>query len=228
MAVMMTMLAAHAAHAQQPVSRAGEQFERVDEGVADLSPLSVSLRIRETGLHAATNFNQLFRVPGREDLLMRVDGGLYAVFDQSFYVQFPGGAFPVVPNNTVFHIGRPSLDTLGRTLTIEEPRVGLGAHQLLQINLVKNRVGPVAMNLSVDDEIAPEILGVRNPLKMNILTSRRYRAQRLRQLMGHAASAVVRNAEPQTSENTDDAGEAQPDADAGADPDVGPAGADDS
>ena len=186
------------------ISRAGEKFERVDEGAEDQTPLSVSLRQRELGLQSATEFNHVYRVPGRDDLFMRVDGGLYAVFERSFYVPFPAGVFPVVPNNTVFHIGRPALDTLLAPPSPDTPREGIGAYRLYQTNRINpriySRIDPELAGIH-DQQSADEFVQDQPPMQSrmptNILTDRRYRVKRLQQLMNRAAAATALRAEEQ-------------------------------
>lgn len=93
---------------------AGEEGEPqllrpLDQGVADVTPLSESLRVRELDLQSPIGFAEVYQVPGRPDWLMRASGALYAVFPHSVYLPTEIGAMPVIPNNTVFYIGWPSL-----------------------------------------------------------------------------------------------------------------------
>jgi outer membrane scaffolding protein for murein synthesis (MipA/OmpV family) len=60
----------------------------------------------------------VYAVPGRDDLLMRTNGALYAVFDQSTYTRDPqkrGAMRAVIPAATVFYIGRPDFRTIRST-----------------------------------------------------------------------------------------------------------------
>jgi hypothetical protein len=50
---------------------------------------------------------RLYGVAGRPDLLVRSQGGMYAVFDQGQYVSWKGVGLPVWPSGTQFFIGRP-------------------------------------------------------------------------------------------------------------------------
>jgi hypothetical protein len=79
----------------------------LDARVEDVSVLSVSLRVESAGLARPTGFESVYRVPGNSDKLMRVNGALYAVFDQSVYQPGREGLRAVVPPSTVFHIGPP-------------------------------------------------------------------------------------------------------------------------
>ena len=90
-----------------------ETMVPVEASIADTGALSVSLRRVESGLRQPVGFEQVYPVPGQEGLLMRVDGGLYAVFPRSVYVHDRSGVRPVIPNNTMFYIGAPALGARG-------------------------------------------------------------------------------------------------------------------
>ena len=81
--------------------------QQVDQRVADVSPLSLSLREVEVNLRQPDNFEELFEIPGLGDLpsrYMRSAGALHAVFDRSVY-RADGAA--EIPANTMFYIGAP-------------------------------------------------------------------------------------------------------------------------
>ncbi len=80
----------------------------VDQAVADRHALSVSLREVEGGLRVPDDFSEVFPVPGYDDLFMRAAGSIHAVFPKSTYVPRRGVLVPLVPDNTVHYIGRPS------------------------------------------------------------------------------------------------------------------------
>ncbi len=80
----------------------------VDQAVADRHALSVSLREVEGGLRVPDDFSEVFPVPGYDDLFMRTAGSIHAVFPKSTYVPWRGVLVPLVPDNTVHYIGRPS------------------------------------------------------------------------------------------------------------------------
>ena len=86
-----------------------EELQPIDSRVADVSVLSTSLRSVAPGLGPPSGFDLVYRVPGTDDLLMRANGALYAVFDQSVYKTIEGYPITEVPPSTVFHIGRPNL-----------------------------------------------------------------------------------------------------------------------
>jgi hypothetical protein len=83
-------------------------LERIDQGVADADGLAVSLRDMQIDLQTPADFELLYEVPGRDDLMMRIDGALYAVFPHSRY----SGFYPEIPENTVFFIGAPKHEEL--------------------------------------------------------------------------------------------------------------------
>jgi hypothetical protein len=84
-------------------------LERVEQNVADVGPLSDTLRSMDfqVDLRNPVGFNSVYRVPGRDDLLMRASGALHAIFPQSVYVDSREGLAAQVPAGTVFAIGMP-------------------------------------------------------------------------------------------------------------------------
>lgn len=147
--LVLAMILGHAlAHAQPPypsqrlpqasgVPGVPPLLERVDPLYGDSSPLSESLRDVEMqiDLRSPVGFQNVYRVPGRDDLLMRQSGGVYAIFPQSVYVPVRGGSAATVPPGTVFSIGPPGewsmpspwvrapslarMDASGATLSVE-------------------------------------------------------------------------------------------------------------
>ena len=83
-------------------------LQPVDQAVADRHALSVSLREVEGGLRVPDDFSDVFPVPGHDDLFMRAAGSIHAVFPKSTYARRRGMLVPLVPDNTVLYIGRPS------------------------------------------------------------------------------------------------------------------------
>jgi hypothetical protein len=109
------------ASAQVPYPTQGQHIpgvprtlERIDPSYGDVSPLGESLRDvnMRVDLRTPFGFNDVYRVPGREDLLMRANGGMYAIFPQSVYVPSERGMAATVPPGTVFSIGIPGRWTL--------------------------------------------------------------------------------------------------------------------
>jgi hypothetical protein len=79
----------------------------VEAGTVDVSATQTTLRVMPVELNESTNFLRLYGVAGRPDLLVRSQGGMYAVFDQGQYVSWKGVGLPVWPSGTQFFIGRP-------------------------------------------------------------------------------------------------------------------------
>jgi hypothetical protein len=88
--------------------------QQVDSAAGDRHALSTSLRVMSVDL-SPHNFERVYQVPGRDDLMMRSNGALYAVFEQSDYMRDPkkkGAMKAVVPAATVFYIGRPDFSVI--------------------------------------------------------------------------------------------------------------------
>jgi len=84
-----------------------DSLQPLDARVEDVGVLSTSLRVESAGLARPSGFESVYRVPGGSDKLMRVDGALFAIFDQSVYLKGSAGVQVPVPPSTVFHIGAP-------------------------------------------------------------------------------------------------------------------------
>jgi hypothetical protein len=85
-----------------------ELIERpLDSGVSDRGPLSTSLRESRIDFRKPLGFERVYDLPGDDDRLLRVSGALYATFPRSYYSRTKRGTMPVIPNDTVFHIGPP-------------------------------------------------------------------------------------------------------------------------
>lgn len=87
--------------------------QQVDPTSADRNSLSGSLRVMPVDL-SPHGFERIYSVPGRDDLLMRSNGALYAVFSQSVYSRDPrkGNLRVMIPASTVFYIGKPNFATI--------------------------------------------------------------------------------------------------------------------
>ncbi|MFM1935572.1 MAG: hypothetical protein RI990_531 [Planctomycetota bacterium] len=91
--------------------------QQVDSAAGDRHALSTSLRVMSVDL-SPHNFERVYQVPGRDDLMMRTNGALYAVFEQSTYARDPkqrGALRAVIPAATVFYIGRPDFRVIRGT-----------------------------------------------------------------------------------------------------------------
>ena len=97
--------------ASQPSS--SQVPQQVDPSTADRNSLSGSLRVMPVDL-SPHGFERVYSVPGRDDLLMRSNGALYAVFSQSVYSRDPrkGNLRVMIPASTVFYIGKPNFATI--------------------------------------------------------------------------------------------------------------------
>lgn len=104
LAYILILALAAPAHGQQ--TKAGDLVP-VEAGTADVSATQTTLRVMPVELNESTNFMRLYGVAGRPDLLVRSQGGMYAVFDQGQYVSWKGVGVPVWPSGTQFFIGRP-------------------------------------------------------------------------------------------------------------------------
>jgi hypothetical protein len=80
-------------------------FEVVDAGREDTGDLATSIRRLPLDLRLPTGFDRVYRVPGRDDLYMRANGALYAVFPKSEYRATRRGEQPVTPTDVVYRIG---------------------------------------------------------------------------------------------------------------------------
>ena len=91
--------------------------QQVDTAAGDRHALSTSLRVMSVDL-SPHNFERVYQVPGHDDLMMRTNGALYAVFEQSTYARDPqrrGALRAVIPAATVFYIGRPDFRVIRGT-----------------------------------------------------------------------------------------------------------------
>ena len=134
-AIAAALAAAAAAHAQDPrpdvtvpanmqpkrvegtaatsAESARDQRTVVDPTVGDRHSLSESLRVMPVDL-SPHGFDRVYAVPGRDDLLMRTNGALYAVFSQSIYGRDPkkGTTRVLIPASTIFYIGKPDFSSI--------------------------------------------------------------------------------------------------------------------
>lgn len=96
------------------------RLEIVDQGTEDRDVMSATLRTDPTDLRLPTEFERVYRVPGSSSLLMRGNGALFAVFEQSVYRQTSRGVQVVAPPGTVFHIGMPSAQTTRNNASVTD------------------------------------------------------------------------------------------------------------
>jgi hypothetical protein len=101
--------AAQQAYDQPNIPGMPPMLQRVDPTIADVSPLGESLREVNMllDLRSPAGFQNVYRMPGHDDLLMRANGGVYAIFPQSVYYESKRGPAAAVPPGTVYSIGMP-------------------------------------------------------------------------------------------------------------------------
>ncbi len=187
------------------VAGQSDDLKPLDQRVEDISPLSRSLRSVERGLSAPTGFNQVYRFPGQEDLYMRVNGGIHAVFPQSAYSSGRNGPIPLIPAGTIFYIGQPDLDRTGQadpSTPQDEGRIGEDRYGRLNLREYPERSGQAKQRWTsrsattvpftgVDMRQTREGSPIVNPSNPStIVTDARYRENRIRELMQSAANAM--------------------------------------
>ncbi len=97
-----------AAAALTPPALAQSSSAPLDQTHQDVGPLSTSLYVLPPLPGAPRDFEEVYRVPGRDDLLMRRSGAITAVFPRSTYVYSEReGVYATVPPGVVFQIGDP-------------------------------------------------------------------------------------------------------------------------
>jgi len=157
----------------------GEQV--VDQSIADLTPLSASLREVAPGLQDTNDFT---RLTTDGDQLLRRQGALVAVFPQSVYAPTQQGALiPLIPPGTVYYVGDPftlpaAPATGGRMDTRVDTRVD-DRHAATPSHS-RSSVPPLPVTVPPPD--APYDRIVADPA---------YRAERLRALMAYAAAQAA-------------------------------------
>ncbi|MHC4429884.1 MAG: hypothetical protein ACYS0D_14990, partial [Planctomycetota bacterium] len=157
----------------------------LDQMIEDVSPLGTSLRSVEPGLRQSGPFDQVIRT-GPDGQLMRVQGALFALFDQSIYRDTEQSTLAVIPDNTVFWIGEPP------PAAPADP---------LPDRYFPNRVDTLIAPLRLQSADAPAMetasasSGHLEPQARapegRILWDEEYRAARLQMLMQTAAQAAV-------------------------------------
>lgn len=184
------------------VQAASGQYElkSVEANVGDLGPLSRSLRSLGADLRQPTNFDRVYRVPGQDDRFMRINGGLYAVYERSLYASTKNGPVPLIPGGTVFYIGRPSFlrDVAQPT---SEQKFGL-LDKRSHSNRLDTRILGVTPEVSVRATTSVPLLhrssgrGVGDETRdqevaATINNDPDYRAARIRQLMNKAVKRMT-------------------------------------
>ena len=179
----------------------------IDQGIGDAGPLSTSLRQTQPGLRQPTGFDHVYPVPGRDDLLMRMDGGMVAVFPRSTYVRSGRGNIPTIPPGTVFYIGVPTHLAMGvpdRDGVLPGQQFRLGSRVAPRVDQMQvtqfsdnpqNGHGSLPDSSGLRSAAAGSMPTISNldplrPVVTTIVNDHAYRAQRVEQLMQQAANAV--------------------------------------
>ncbi len=190
-----------------PVLGQTSDLKPLDQTVEDTSPLDISLRQIERGLREPSAFDQVYRVPNREDLLMRIEGGIYAIFPQSVYTRGRNGTLPLIPAGTVFYIGFPELERLSQvdaSIGQGEGRVGddpydgrldwrVDPRLARQTGVRRTMLGTSTVPFTGLPRQQPERVPetARQSVAPTIVTDADYRADRIRDLMQSAAKAAA-------------------------------------
>ncbi len=197
-----TMLPSRGTIAQTP-----PQLDPVDQRIEDVSPLGLSLREMQPTLREPNNFQELYRFRGDDDNLVRVQGGLYLVFQRSIYgSDKKGNVYPLVPPNTVFYIGPPPAWAVSSAVqaVVQEDARAERIDDRLDLRVTPERVGD-----TVTEEPARErVTAADTPPKVSpanrIVLDPEYRAERLRELMRKAVISYQSSGVSQTKLLTTD------------------------
>jgi hypothetical protein len=203
----------------------------LDQSRADVGPLSSSLREMQPELRLPTGFQNVYRVPGHDDLLMRMDGGLIAVFPRSTYVRTgKHGSRAVIPPGTVFHIGPPIDPTSGEWATWSTLGAALPHRSHLQS--VRDNDAAAEFDLRVDaqlDEeahapalasqwmtrhnsrlVVPDLQVSANPyspMSPTMANDQAYRSARVSELLKRASGAAAATSQPSVKLDAEDGSE---------------------
>lgn len=196
-------IAALAWLAVAPASGQTAGLDVVDERVADVSPLAVSLRTSRPSLRQPADFGRVYRFQDESNRLARAQGALYAVFERSVYAaDKDGNVFPVVPPGTVYYIGRPSGFAASTPLPAAADRHGAVAGRI--DGRIESWIGPAGtVGMEVRSAAFPRQPRTEPPRHRSttgdapwtvrpatgIVLDPEYRARRLKSLMQDAATA---------------------------------------
>ncbi len=173
--------AAQAVHSTNLGDLHAESLVRIDPTVGDVGPLGVSMRLLPIDLLRPSSFEEVYQVPNRPNLFMRIHGGVAAVFPRSVYTTTPWGMRADLPPGTTFHIGSivPE-DVVGRVPTTfsAAPRLDLSLDRRADARPVPRGA----------DSTGSEAASV----EASIWTNEAYRRHRLEVLAGRALRTVDR------------------------------------
>ncbi len=170
---------AQAVHSTNLGDLHAEALVRIDPTVGDVGPLGISMRLMPVDLLRPTSFEEVYQVPDRPSLFMRIHGGVAAVFPRSVYTTTPWGMRAEVPPGTIFHIGSIAPeDLIGRTPTTftTGPRPDLSLGRRIDARAAANGA----------DAARPQVAR----FDASIWTNEAYRQHRLEALAERALRAV--------------------------------------
>lgn len=175
----------------------------VDQGVTDLGELNTSNRLIPIDLRQPLDFGRLYEAPDDSGRLMRISGGLSAVFPRSEYAASAGFIFPVVPAGTEFFIGpmpvtaptaepAPEIAPFASDLLVDS-RLDLGASSM-STNLLSSEDPPHFRQIHASnnhgmtlEEVLTGLAGAPLPQEPpTVWTSERYRQSRIADLLERA------------------------------------------
>ncbi len=156
----------------------------VEAGVADVGPLSTSLREFRHDLRVPTGFADVYELSPATGLdgFARASGAITAIFPRSIYIPTREGVLVGVPPGTVFHIGPLPTTGAAPTPTPSAPRGSIDRHAAstqVQRELLAERPGAGVVD-RIERERAP---------RGSIFTSERDRRRRVAELMARAVGA---------------------------------------
>lgn len=156
-----------------------------DTGVSDRHALTPQMRVMPVDL-SPHGFDKTYEVPGRDDLLMRRNGAVYAIFDNMEYERDKRFKYhkvfkAVVPAATIFYIGKPDFNAIpstgirARDMRFQEPpppppsRAEEGVHGVQPVKV--HALGPELLrgqSERVDARVQPEAPGEAKVVNVDI------------------------------------------------------------
>lgn len=169
-----------------------QPLKPVDQGVADLGPLSTSFRDMQVDLRGPAGFVNVYHVPGADGMFMRGSGGLFAIFPRSQYVPTPRGILAQVPAGTVFHIGLPPAVQEPTSTPDDSAITGNDSRVRRQFDArldLEHSTAISRMHRARGDEESSTTDPRDRTSAVTVATSETYRAQRISELIAQAAAA---------------------------------------
>jgi hypothetical protein len=183
------------AHAQSA------KLNPVDQGFADVGPLSASSRVVPLDLRVPSGFDRVYRLgssrPGGERFA-RMSGGVTAVFPRSQYVPTADGYASTTPAGTVFYIGRlpnsltESADSSLVARGLNRPNYDDRSARAAVLDRPRTiaRSGPVPTPVQADRGAAIPPSAAPRASEPTIFNDEEYRARRVAQLLDIASQAA--------------------------------------